>query len=91
MTTLAAIREFLATTFPQSKGTVEQVGHSSATVRQSVGFNELRPRWTRGLFVPGRHLAHPDLGGIAEDEVTEHILCLGKRGAHAGRQLRRGL
>jgi acyl-coenzyme A thioesterase PaaI-like protein len=36
MTTLAAIREFLATTFPQSKGTVEQVGHSSATVRQSV-------------------------------------------------------
>ena len=46
MTTLAAIREFLATTFPQSKGTVEQVGHSSATVRQSVGFNELRPGGT---------------------------------------------
>ena len=46
MATLTAIREFLATTFPQSKGTVEQVGDGSATVRQSVGLNELRPGGT---------------------------------------------
>jgi len=46
MTTLTAIREFLETTFPQSKGIVEQVGEASSTVRQSVGFNELRPGGT---------------------------------------------
>ncbi len=46
MTTLIAIREFLETTFPQSKGIVEQVGDASATVRHPVGFNELRPGGT---------------------------------------------
>lgn len=46
MTTLTAIREFLETTFPQSKGIVEQIGDASATVRHSVGFNELRPGGT---------------------------------------------
>jgi len=46
MTTLAAVREFLATTFPQTKGVVEQVGHWSATVRHPVGFDELRPGGT---------------------------------------------
>ena len=46
MTTLTAIREFLATTFPQSKGVVEQVGDGTATVRQPVGFDELRPGGT---------------------------------------------
>ncbi|MBS0398752.1 MAG: PaaI family thioesterase [Proteobacteria bacterium] len=45
-TSLAAIREFLATTFPQSKTIVEIVGEGSAVVRQSVGFNELRPGGT---------------------------------------------
>jgi len=43
---LAAIREFLATTFPQSKAIVESAGEGSAVVRQSVGFNELRPGGT---------------------------------------------
>lgn len=43
MTTLTAIREYLGTTFPQSNGIVEQVGDRSATVRQPVGINELRP------------------------------------------------
>jgi uncharacterized protein (TIGR00369 family) len=46
MATIDAIRIFLSTSFPQSKGTVEQVGHLSATVRYSVGFNELRPGGT---------------------------------------------
>jgi len=46
MIALAAIREFLATIFPQSKGFVEKVGDASAVVRQSVGFNELRPGGT---------------------------------------------
>lgn len=46
MTTLTTIRAFLATTFPQSKGIVEQVGDRSATVRQPVGISELRPGGT---------------------------------------------
>ena len=46
MTTLSAIREFLATTFPQSKGIIEQVGDGLATVRQPVGLDELRPGGT---------------------------------------------
>lgn len=43
---LASIREFLATAFPQSKAIVESVGEGSSVVRQSVGFNELRPGGT---------------------------------------------
>jgi len=46
MTTLETVREFLATTFPQAKGIVEQVGPLSATVRHPVGFDELRPGGT---------------------------------------------
>jgi len=46
MTTLAEVREFLATQFPQTKGFVERVGHLSATVRHPVGFDELRPGGT---------------------------------------------
>jgi acyl-coenzyme A thioesterase PaaI-like protein len=46
MTTLETVRVFLATTFPQTKGIVEQVGHLSATVRHPVGFQELRPGGT---------------------------------------------
>lgn len=46
MTTLGTVREFLATAFPQTKSTVEQVGRLSATVRHPVGFGELRPGGT---------------------------------------------
>jgi uncharacterized protein (TIGR00369 family) len=40
------ISEFLKQAFPQSKCTVEEVGTMSATVRHSVGVDELRPGGT---------------------------------------------
>lgn len=40
------ISDFLAAEFPQAKCTVEAVGHSSATIRHRVGFDELRPGGT---------------------------------------------
>jgi uncharacterized protein (TIGR00369 family) len=40
------ITEFLKQAFPQSKCTVEEVGTMSATVRHSVGVDELRPGGT---------------------------------------------
>jgi len=46
METLATVREFLATAFPQTKATVEDIGPMSATVRHPVGFHELRPGGT---------------------------------------------
>jgi uncharacterized protein (TIGR00369 family) len=46
METLATVREFLATAFPQTKATVEDIGPMSATVRHPVGFDELRPGGT---------------------------------------------
>ncbi len=46
MATTDEIRIFLSTSFPQSKGIVEEVGHLSATVRHAVGFAELRPGGT---------------------------------------------
>jgi len=46
MTTVTVIREFLAVAFPQSKGIIEEVGDRRATVRLSVGFDELRPGGT---------------------------------------------
>jgi uncharacterized protein (TIGR00369 family) len=42
----AEIREFLATEFPQSRCTVEQVGDRAATIRHPVGTAELRPGGT---------------------------------------------
>jgi acyl-coenzyme A thioesterase PaaI-like protein len=40
------IIEFLAREFPQSKCTVEEVGNGSATLRQSIGTDHLRPGGT---------------------------------------------
>lgn len=40
------ITEFLKQAFPQSKCTVEEVGPMSATVRHTVGVDELRPGGT---------------------------------------------
>lgn len=46
MPTKAEITEFLAAEFPQSKCVVEAVGNRSSTIRQRVGFAELRPGGT---------------------------------------------
>jgi len=46
MATLATVREFLATAFPQTKAIVEDIGPMAATVRHPVGFDELRPGGT---------------------------------------------
>jgi len=40
------IAEFLAQEFPQSKCIVEAVGDGAATIRHTVGFEELRPGGT---------------------------------------------
>lgn len=46
MPTKQEIAEFLAREFPQTKCTVAQVGHMTATVRQEIGTAELRPGGT---------------------------------------------
>jgi uncharacterized protein (TIGR00369 family) len=46
VTSKEQITEFLQQAFPQSKCTVEDVGPMSATVRHTVGQNELRPGGT---------------------------------------------
>ena len=46
MTDKNQIAEFLKQSFPQSKCTVEAVGPMSATVRHTVGVDELRPGGT---------------------------------------------
>ncbi len=46
MPTQTEISEFLLAAFPQSKCTVEEVGHMSAMVRHAVGVAELRPGGT---------------------------------------------
>lgn len=43
MATKKEIITFLASEFPQSKSTVEEVGNRSATVRRKIGFEDLRP------------------------------------------------
>lgn len=40
------IIEFLASDFPQSKSTVEEVGNRSSLVRRKIGFGDLRPGGT---------------------------------------------
>jgi acyl-coenzyme A thioesterase PaaI-like protein len=46
LTTKQEIEHFMSTEFPQAKCTVEAVGAQSATVRHTVGFDELRPGGT---------------------------------------------
>ena len=46
MPTQSEIAAFLVAEFPQNHCTVEEVGGASATVRQHVGHNELRPGGT---------------------------------------------
>ncbi|RLK50586.1 uncharacterized protein (TIGR00369 family) [Alkalispirillum mobile] len=46
MTSKAEIAAFLAAEFPQTRCTVEAVGHRSASVRHPIGEDELRPGGT---------------------------------------------
>jgi len=46
LTSMAEIAAFLAAEFPQTRCTVEAVGHRSATVRHPIGEDELRPGGT---------------------------------------------
>ena len=46
MATKIEIEDFMRTEFPQAKCIVEAVGDQSATLRQAIGFDELRPGGT---------------------------------------------
>ncbi|PKI13985.1 PaaI family thioesterase [Colwellia sp. 12G3] len=46
MATKKEIEEFMRADFPQAKCIVEAVGEQSATVRHTIGFDELRPGGT---------------------------------------------
>src|SRR5690554_3707718 len=46
MSTKEELAAFLAKDFPQTKCTVEEVGHLSATIRHEIGEAELRPGGT---------------------------------------------
>ncbi len=46
LATKEQIAEFLLATFPQSKCRVDSVGHRTATIRHTVGIDELRPGGT---------------------------------------------
>jgi acyl-coenzyme A thioesterase PaaI-like protein len=61
--------EFLNSEFPQTKCVVEAVGDKSATVRHSIGFNELRP---------GGTVSGPALMAIAD--VALYVAILGEIG-----------
>ena len=46
MATKIEIEDFMRTEFPQAKCIVEAVGDQAATLRQAIGFDELRPGGT---------------------------------------------
>jgi acyl-coenzyme A thioesterase PaaI-like protein len=46
LATKTEIEDFMKNDFPQAKCIVESVGGQSATVRHTIGFNELRPGGT---------------------------------------------
>jgi acyl-coenzyme A thioesterase PaaI-like protein len=46
LATKIEIEDFMKTEFPQAKCIVEAVGEQSATLRQAIGFDELRPGGT---------------------------------------------
>ena len=63
------INEFLLSEFPQNKCMVEEVGNKSATVRQKIGENELRP---------GGTVSGPVLMAVAD--VALYVAILGEIG-----------
>ena len=69
MATKAELVEFLAREFPQNRCAVVQVGSSSATVRQEIGVQELRP---------GGTVSGPVLMAVAD--VALYVAILGEIG-----------
>lgn len=69
MPTKEEIAAFLAVEFPQTKCTVDAVGHLGATVRHTVGVDELRP---------GGTVSGPVLMAVAD--VALYVAILGEIG-----------
>jgi len=69
MATHADIAQFLAAEFPQTKCSVEAVGHQGATIRHEIGVQELRP---------GGTVAGPVLMTVAD--VALYVAILGEIG-----------
>ena len=69
MATKREIIAFLASDFPQSKSTVEEVGNRSSVVRRKVGFDDLRP---------GGSISGPVLMEVAD--VALYVAVLGEIG-----------
>ena len=69
MATKTEISEFLAAAFPQNKCVVVEVGSACATVRHSIGVDELRP---------GGTVAGPVLMAVAD--VALYVAILGEIG-----------
>jgi len=63
------LTDFLATEFPQTKCTVEEVGNRSAVLRHPIGFEELRP---------GGTVSGPVLMAVAD--VALYVAILGEIG-----------
>lgn len=66
------IAAFMVREFPQSKVSVEEVGNRSASVRQKIGFDELRP---------GGTVSGPVLMAVAD--VALYVAILGEIGLEA--------
>lgn len=69
MVTKEQLTDFLATEFPQTKCTVEEVGNHSAVLRHPIGFEELRP---------GGTVSGPVLMAVAD--VALYVAILGEIG-----------
>ena len=69
MATKAEIAAFLAKDFPQNKCTVEDIGHRTATVKHTIGIDELRP---------GNTVSGPVLMAVAD--VAMYVAILGEMG-----------
>ncbi len=69
MVTKEQLTDFLATEFPQTKCTVEEVGNRSAVLRHPIGFEELRP---------GGTVSGPVLMAVAD--VALYVAILGEIG-----------
>ncbi len=65
MATASQISEFLRREFPQNKVTVVSVGERCATVRQAIGFEQLRP---------GGTVSGPVMMGLADCALYVAIL-----------------
>ena len=69
MVSKEVISEFLKSEFPQTKCVVDVVGEQNATVRQAIGFDDLRP---------GGTVSGPTLMAVAD--VALYVAILGRIG-----------